>query len=872
MKLLERDEALLRLHRVFDRAGEAGGRMVLAYGEAGIGKTSLAHAFAAQIGDRSDVHWGACEDLFTPGPLGPLYDIAYEQQGELLELLRRSAPRPQIFGEFLHCLRHSGRPALVVVEDVHWADEATLDLLVYLGRRIRRTTATALVTFREDEVAGSHPLRKALGQVPPQNVVRLPLAPLSEQAVGELARESGQDLPDLHAITGGNPFFVTELLAGGQEGIPGSIREAVLSRISGLSEPAVGILKAMSIMPGSVESGLLQRIVPHPAETLRECLGASILVARGEGLMFRHELARRAVEQELLPSEAAAYHREALAVLESSSTDVSPARLAHHARGAAQHEKTVRYGHLAAVQSAALGAHRESVRHYAACLEHRGLLDGGQLPELLDGLAYECYLTGDMAAAIEARLELLALYREVQDIPRTGDQQRWLSRLHWFRGKQNEAMRYALQAVETFRAQPESREHAMAISNLAQLHMLHDRNREAVQWGTKALDMAERLADEEIAVHALNNVGAAQSHQGLQEGLEKLRASLDRALASDLQEHAARAFTNLACDHVLLREYGAAVDLLDRGIEYCTERDLDSWILYMQGWRARLNLEQCRWDEAAREAAEVIAREQVASITRILPLLVLGTIRTRRGDSGASKLLDEAWSLAVESGEPERVCAAGLARAEHAFWRHGRSAWREAALPVIRAALGLAAESSDRRYVAELSLWGALAEANLRDMSARATAGEDVATGWPEVVDIPADAWQAAGCRYEAALALSTGEEPEQLRALEWLDEMGANSAANWLRDAMRKQGVAGVPRGPRESTRRNPAGLTNRQLRVLGLLAQGLTNAEIAERLFIAKKTVDHHVSAILEKLGVQSRTEAAARAVAEKLIDPRD
>lgn len=214
----ERERCLLDLAEWLDAAVEHGGLVALVEGEAGIGKTALLQEFSAQQRRVGRVLWGACDALFTPRPLGPLHDIARQTQKALLAAIA-AGNRDAIFTAALDELER-GPPALVVLEDLHWADDATLDLFKFLSRRIHRTHALLVITYRDDELGPRHPLRFVLGELPRGGVRRLRLVPLSESAVTELADNAGRPATGLRALTGGNPFFLTELLAAGTDAVP----------------------------------------------------------------------------------------------------------------------------------------------------------------------------------------------------------------------------------------------------------------------------------------------------------------------------------------------------------------------------------------------------------------------------------------------------------------------------------------------------------------------------------------------------------------------------------------------------------------------------------------------------------------------------
>jgi len=404
----------------------------------------------------------------------------------------------------------------------------------------------------------------------------------------------------------------------------------------------------------------------------------------------------------------------------------------------------------------------------------------------------------------------------------------------------------------------------MAWSNMAQLRMLAADRDAAAIWGGQAIALAERVGDVEVVAHALNNVGAAERARGLADGTEKLERSLALALEAGLEEHVARAYTNLAATAIDLRDYADADRRLDAGIAYSTEHDLDSWADYMAGYRARSDLDQGRWDAAATHAGEVLANPRATPPTRITPLVVLGSLRARRGDPDPWTPLDEALAIARETGELQRLAPVAAGRAE-TRWLAGDDGDVAAETD---AALRLALAHGDARAAGELAAWrrragigGDAAPAGAADPFALESAGDGEAA---------AARWAALGCPYEAALALAdAGDADAQRRGLEALQRLGARPAARRIARALRERGARDGGRGPHRRTRANPAGLTPREVEVLGLVAEGRRNADIAGRLFVSEKTVGHHVSAILRKLGVRTRGEAGATAARLGIVE---
>lgn len=852
MQLLEREQCLTDLSGWFEATRHRGGGVVLVSGEAGIGKTVLLRRFTAQLPRSTRVLWGACDPLSTPRPLAPLHDIAQQVKGGLLEALSETGKREASFNAMLDLLDRQDA-AVVVLEDLHWADDATLDMLKFLGRRIHRTRAMLLVTYRDDEVRSRHPLRFAIADLPRTSVHRMLLPALSPDAVAHLAAQAGQSAHGLHATTGGNPLFVTEVLAAGSDQVPATVSDAVLARAARLSAAAREVAELVAIVPPRAESWLLEQLVPIDDAAIESCLSIGMVHDDAGSLAFRHELARRAFEDSLSQRCRQNLHARVLTVL-TQRPDVPAARLVHHAEGAGDVQSIVQFAPLAGAHAAAVGAHREAASHYDTALKYA---QGMALParaDLLERLSYECYLTDQIEQAITSRKAALEIWQSSGAVIREGDALRWLSRLHWFHGKRAEADQYAAAAIATLEPLPPGPELTMAYSNQAQLDMLSNRNESAIHWARRSIALAESSGNQEILSHALNNLGTARVNQDDPQGWIDLERSLQVALAGGFEEHVARAYTNLSYSAVMRREYSAAARFLRDGLAYCEARDLDSWRLYMLAWSARGRLEQDDWQGAADEVEIVLRHPRTASITRLSALTVLGQIRARRGDPDADSPLTEARELAALTHESCRISAAAIAQAD--------AAWAADALDgmtgELQAAYELARQTDDRLALAELAVW-----------LWRANALTDPPQGIPEAFACElsgdwrraAELWKGLGCLYNQACVLAIyGAQSEQLEALAIFDRLGALPASQVLRRKMRLQGVRGIPRGARASTRNDPRGLTRREAQILELLCEGLSNSAIAKRLFVATKTVDHHVSAILTKLDVPSRAAAIA------------
>jgi len=849
VELLERDSCLSDLSGWWADV-PLGGCVVLIGAEAGLGKTALVREFADQTKD-ARVFWGACDALFTPRPLAPLLDVARQAGGALQEAVRNKADRDVLFAAALD--EFEQHPTLAIFEDLHWADDATLDFLKFVGRRIARTRTMLVVTYRDDEVPRGHPLHLVLADLPRQQTHRLGLAPLTEASVARLAAQNGRTAPDLHRITGGNPLFVTEVLASDGASVPGTIREAVLARAARLSEGARRVAEVVSVVPAAAEAWLVEALVAPTSADIDGCLQIGMQRRKDGALAYRHELVRRAFEASLPPLHRRGLHGSILTALHERG-DVPPARLAHHAAGAEDGAAVLVHAQAAAMQAAALGAHREAAAHFAAALAHASTIEPDRRAELQERLAYEYYLTDRIDAALAARRAALDIWRSLGRTLRQGDNLRWLSRLSWFQGHRTDAERYATEAIAALETLPAGRELALAYSNRSQLEMLAYRSLEAVEWADRALQLAEKLGDAEVMVHALNNRGAARQFRGEADGDKDLLRSLDEALRGDMHEHAARAYTNLSSTAVCARRYAVAEQYLEDGIAYTERLDLDAWRLYMLAWRARLRLERGDWLGAGDDAVAVVGNSRTSAVARLPALVVLAQLRTRRGDPDAEAPLREAEAIAGQALEIQRTAPLLAAVAEAAHLQDELAS----VVPRLKAVYEGSYAQQDPWIRGMLAAWQwrAGAMASLPEGCAEPY-GLEAEGRWREA----AKAWERLGCPYERACVLGWyGDEPAQRTALMLFEELGAGPAGQLLRRQMRASGVRRVPRGARTSTRQNEFGLTRREAQVLELMRSGLRNSSIAKRLYLSTRTVDHHVSAVLAKLGATTRAEAVA------------
>jgi DNA-binding CsgD family transcriptional regulator len=856
--LLEREETVSALNALLEGVRSSSqGRLLLVGGEAGVGKTSLLRTFCDSQARPVRILWGGCEPLRTPRPLGPLSDIAEITGGQLERSVAGEARPHEVAIALLGELRSRG-PTVLVLEDVHWADEATLDVLTLVAAKIGSAPALVLASYRDDELDRSQQLRIVLGELV-RGPGRVKVQPLSREGVAQLAGPHGLDAEELYRQTGGNPFFVTEILATGAGEIPDTVRDAVLARAARLSVTARTLLEAVAVVPGHVELDLLEALAGGLLDRLGECLASGMLVQGSAHVAFRHELARLAIEETITPRRRVSLHRAALATLATpAGEELEFARLAHHAEAAGDRDAVLLWAPRAAERAASSGAHRQAASQYARALRFADGLSPGRHADLLARCVDECWLTDQFDAAIEAQEKLLHCRRQVGDRRGEGDALRMLSRLLFFVGRVGEGEALAMEAVELLERLPPGHELAMAYGNVSQRRMVVEDVQGATTWGTRALELARRLDDTEATVYALTNIGAVEFMAESDDGRMKLEQALALAHRHGLEDDAGRAFPSLIFGALRCRELDLADAYLERGLEYCRERGLDTWRLYLLACRARLELHRGRWDEAADSAALVLRDPRSATFARGFALTTLGLVRARRGDPEQFAPLAEEEAVAQSTEELPRIGAVAAARAEAAWLAREHANVKDE----TEAALSLALTRQARWLVGELAYLRSLAgvEDSLPEGAAAGPYALSIGGDWSAA----AERWRELGCPYEAALALADADDEVALRrAHDELVALGGRPAAAIVARRLRERGARGVPRGPRPRTRENAAGLTRRELEVLALVVEGLRNAQIAQRLVLSEKTVDHHVSAVLRKLNVATRVEASAEAL---------
>ena len=857
--MLEREEELAALGSAARDACDGSGSVVLISGEAGIGKSSLVEAIRGVLPAEGRFLVGYCDDLATARVLGPLRDLI----GSVGTALTRALERGDR-GEVLEALRDelglARPPTVLAVEDVHWADEATLDVLRYLVRRADRLPLVLVLTYRDDELGTDHPLRQLLGLASRAGRVRrLRLARLTPAAVRRLSAAAPLDADEVFAVTAGNPYFVTEVLAARDPAaVPLTIADAVRARVARLDPATRQILEQLAVVPSAVQRWLVDARVPAGLAALAGAEQRGLLTVTPSRVSFRHELARRAVVDSMPAARRVAADRRVLAaLLDRPGIEVS--RVVHHAAQAGDVDAVLRYGPVAAREAAAAGAHREAAAHLRLVLDQQPVLDPRSEADLWEAYAIESYTIDTPAGAVLAAQRRAVELRRGDDPRACGASLRWLSRICWWAGDPDGAGAAADEAIAVLAAAGDDGLLAMALSNKAQLHALAGRDGEAVVVARQAIALSGDAPA--TRSHALNNLAIAFERIGDPAAGATFEESLRVALAADEPEHACRAYVNLSLHYLSLLRLDEARRLLADGVEFAERSEFLMFYRYLQVALGTLHWAAGDWDEVEPAAAYAL---DASPPVRCSALTLIGRTRLRRGAPGAMATLREAWRIAVPLRECQWIGPAAAALGEAATLDGDPGA----VVAELTEAYELARRFGTVEVRAELAYW--------LGRAGRPVGGQGLPHPYALLADgrwrEAAEVWRAAGCRYEHAAALAESPETgDQLRALALLDALGAEPLARLVRARLRGRGVTRVPRGPTPATRVNPAGLTGRQVQVVHLLARGMTNAEIAGDLVLSVRTVDSHVAASLEKLGARTRKQAVARAAELGVLDPR-
>jgi DNA-binding CsgD family transcriptional regulator len=856
MLLVEREHQLAQLTQAYDRALRHEGRLCLVHGEAGAGKTALIQSFLAALPPGTSKLVAGCESLSTARPFGPIVDLADMLPSALAAAVRSPDRQQTLFPDFLGFLRSSPHPKVLAIEDAHWADAGTLDLVRYVGRRLGDAPLLFIATYRDDDLGLEHPLRRLLGELPSTTTMRIPVPCFSREAVAALAARAQRADAGLYETTGGNAFFLTEALNYRDGEVPPSVQDATLGRLSMLGAEARALAELVAISPTQIERVLLAESMVGADAAIDECVEKGLLRADAAVVRYRHELARQAIELSLGPSRRAESHRRVFEALRRHARGGETlSLLVHHARSAEMREQVLALAPQAARQAARASSHREAAKHYALALRYAADLEIGAHAALLEQAAEEYRLIGDMCAAIAAYRDALALREREGDIANQGMNLRRLASALRERGALADAEEAVDRAVAVLERMPPSLELVHAYAEQSRLRLWED-YADAVRIGARALALAESFGEPQCLVEALHACMTAKmylSDDRVARG--QLERALEIALGQDSEEAVMQLFAALQLVSVIHRDHGYAIDVANRGLSYCEARDLDVLVYRLRDNRALSLVELGRWDEADLDLDFCLGAPNVPERLRNSLTFLRARQNARRGTGGGDAYWDALRGNMDAIAMGYRRPAVATACAEEAWLRGDPETARRVAAMGVDYALA----KGDARLLGPPLVWAKRCGASLPPQTLEIA--PMFAAELADDIETAAAHWEALGCHYDRALTLAHGDATQVETALQEFEAMGAKPAAEIARQRLRALGVRGIKRGPQPRTQADPHGLTARERQIYELLQDALSNAEIAQRLHRSERTVEHHVAAILAKLGFGGRQELLKR-----------
>jgi DNA-binding CsgD family transcriptional regulator/tetratricopeptide (TPR) repeat protein len=751
-----------------------------------------------------------------------------------------------------------------VIEDAHWADPATLDVVRLLARRVEDASLALVITFRDDELATNPVMQVLIGDLATDpTVTQIALAPLSLSAVRSLASGSGADAVEVARVTAGNPFLVVEVLAAGAR-LPASVRDATLARATRLGPEARRIVDIAAVIGQRVPLDLLQELARADDEALEEALVRGVLTDDGASLGFRHELTRQAIEQALSSHRRAALHGQVVEALKGRP-DVDHARVAHHAEAAGLAETAVHHAALAATGAERVGALRE-----ASLQLERALRLGVDLPsesrvDLMIRYARSTNFAGRRLEEADAAAdEAVALADALGDRSAGGRARTVLSATLWSLDRLVEARAAAAEAVTLLEGSEDVCELARAHAARVRIESIAFDPVDAIAQGGRALDVAAAAGLDEARIDVLISLGLAHGHRGSPEAARILDDACREAQEGGMAIQVIRAHVNSVAVAGDARDASRADAVTEAALTLFEDFETAIPRQVVLVLHARSLLDRGRYDEALAEI-EVSRKDWHGEL--VIADVIEALVHARRG-----------------AGQPREQLEAALAQL-HGLppgWRHlflraalAEVAWLagdlESGAEFARAGLAAPFARQLVRPASDALLWAArcgtpiFPEPEAPQLPPPVT--RELEGDWRGAIR----AWRALDVPYEAALAALPGDERAARDAVATLKRLGAHAAARAFGRERAARGKASL-RGPRSSTLANAAGLTRREQEVLVVLAEGATNPQIAAALQLSERTVAHHVSSILGKLSAPTRTAAVEAARRAGLLASKD
>jgi DNA-binding winged helix-turn-helix (wHTH) protein/tetratricopeptide (TPR) repeat protein len=776
--LLEREEPMAALTGALAAARTGSGRLVCVAGEAGIGKSTLVRTFADDLAGAAPVLIAGCDDLSTPRPLGAIKDLVDQLPDGLRGELPGDLGVTDVAG--LLATLGAGRGCAAVVEDVHWADDATLDVIRQLAPRVRDLPVVLVVTYRDEDVELSHPLRRLLGSIRGPHVAHLRLEPLGKASVATLASRSGRDPGEVFATTGGNPLFVTELISAPPGRLPSSIKDAVVSRLAELPTDDAEVVRKIAVVPVRVERALIEVLCGSCEDSLAAAERRGILTGDVSHIWFRHELVRQAVEDTLVSSERVRLHRQLARYLHDHGADA--ARVVHHATRCDDTELLLTAGPIAAREASAAGAHRQAVQHLDVVLRHAARLPAGARAELLTLRTHSLYLLNRFDASLTCAAEAVSVSRQVDDREQLARALIAYARTGlWAVGPDaaREAIEQALAVLgDGGDLELRTTAHAdlsRAVGELATVGSVAQANPMALEHAERALRLAERLDRSDLRGYALMYLGSARLAAGDTDGSDDAEQAIRLLTTSPRADLAVRACVNASGAAYRAGRFDQAERYVEHGLRLTKGAEFFSGEYRLGLTRAAVRVSRGHWPEAESELRALVGADGEPGIMEPLAQCLLARLLARRGQCDEARALVASARRATQGSGEARVLGPVAIAAVEVGWLTGAAASLTDLADLARPVLDIAARGGNHTIAAELGRylqWTGLGAPPI------AAPPEPWASGLRGDWRAAAAQWQRRGEPYEEALELLSGDQRDASgRGLEILRRLGAAGA-----------------------------------------------------------------------------------------------
>jgi DNA-binding CsgD family transcriptional regulator len=870
-ELFEREPLLAQMGERLRLVHAGQGQILLLSGEAGVGKSTLAHEFVLRQGKTCDVLWGTCDSLFTLRPLGAFDEVFAALGLKHSALEQDQASSSLLFPTLLTKITsNGGRPHLLVIEDIQWADSLSLDLMRYIARRASRLGLMFILTIRADALVHESVLRNFLADLPFHDTTRIQLLPLSRAAICQLAGPHAQWGEALFELSGGNPFYAKAVLEASvtlgkmvdSSDVPQVVRDVVLGRLAKLSASARLSCEFLSVVSGVIAPSFLEAVCKSAEQiksinlcepaSIEECMRWGLLKTEESGVMFSHDIVRVTIEQSVPPLFSRQCHVIALRVHENAAI-VSKEVLLFHARLAKSGHNLTHYIYEAALEASGSGAHRLATSHYETLLTQLDWLTPHQRARVFSGWAFAwSFSQFPNRRCIEMLKKASAIFRDLGEVTTAGSVLLRQSTIHMLMGNPTDSTHCAQEAIDLLEPLANDSSLGLAYSQMAHCCMASSDLRGTETWADKALTCEKTLKSAAVRAHALINLGAAQHRVGEAGGQGRIERGLSLALKHGLVESALLAYLNLAEGMLLECRFESAIEVLKTGSAFAT----DTGLLrnYFAGLETLVLLQQGKLEETENKALQLLKSDSGESVSPVLNWalsLAYGHACARRSDRLESETtLRQLYEQSLRLGLPRFFLPPGLALVEY-YWMDGnltesgsilQQCWRQKAAgdsPWQIGAMRVWAQRLGLELDGPVAVTGPFA-LELQGAYERA-----------------ADMWLSLGVPFEAAICLLHGNTRNFPEAARILKTIGALATINTAKRIARARGMELSQRGPYRSARAHPQGLTAKETHVLEYLKEGFSNADIADQMKRSERTIEHHVAAILKKLRIRNRTD---------------